>query len=575
MVVLTFALTVHETQGQTLRRIILLLGRLPGMNVGKITWPLLYVALSRTKKLSHIKLFPTGSTKYYHSMYFAHLLKLSMPINFKKWLRSYVDHSWDRNVLRNEHIKSVRKVEKRLELLGEEKTKRLKWIELKSFVKQMGYKATTRDRKMALFCILKEHMVKRLLWKTSKDLKPAKRTGDRRRKRTAQVVETESSEESKSSLRPAKRLRGSTGSKNDNVLRRSTRNRSSRKRSSTFLDLPLTIPRQADNLRRAKEKRLAQKHRKSDEKCLLSQPLHAEQRSSKGLDNLGNTCYFNSIVQCLLHCSLFRDAIENVPQRALSVAVLRELRLLFNQMTSNSASTHVRPSQCFSAAMNIPECKEAQMSLNENQEDAGEFFIRLIEHFRQKFRPLADIFVGLIRSTLTCQQCSNSYIKVDPFKLLSLSFPVVSNEQDPYNVPHTHNIYNLLGDFVKPEIISGYNCPHCAAQRPTEKILHILSTPKVLVLQLKRFSGLEKIYDFVRFPSDLTLKYVNDGNDADQSYRLTGVVLHTGPSIEDGHYIAYVSAEGKWLKANDSTIQEVRWETVRNKKVYLLFYMRL
>ena len=78
MVVLTFALTVHETQGQTLRRIILLLGRLPGYNVGRITWSLLYVALSRTRKLSHIKFFPTGSDKYYHPMYFEHLLRLRM-----------------------------------------------------------------------------------------------------------------------------------------------------------------------------------------------------------------------------------------------------------------------------------------------------------------------------------------------------------------------------------------------------------------------------------------------------------------------------------------------------------------
>ena len=81
MVVLIFALTIHETQGQTLPRIILLLGRLPGFNVGKITWTLLYVGLSRTRKLSNIKFFPTGSSKYYHSMYFAHLLKLSMPEN--------------------------------------------------------------------------------------------------------------------------------------------------------------------------------------------------------------------------------------------------------------------------------------------------------------------------------------------------------------------------------------------------------------------------------------------------------------------------------------------------------------
>ena len=209
MVVLTFAFTVHETQGQTLRRIILLLGRLPGMNVRKITWSLVYVALSRTKKLSHIKFFPTGSSKYYHSMFFAHLLKLSMPANLKKWYKSYVDHRWDRNVLRNEHIQHVREVEKRLEHLGLDKTKRLGWEELLSLVKKLGYKATTRDRKWMLYCKLKEHMVKRFLWKSSQDLEPIHNRSYRRGKRTAQMLEAESSQKSKSTVRPSKKLRKS------------------------------------------------------------------------------------------------------------------------------------------------------------------------------------------------------------------------------------------------------------------------------------------------------------------------------------------------------------------------------
>ena len=53
----------------------------------------------------------------------------------------------------------------RLERLGEAKTKREKWIQLKTFLKQMGYKTTTRYRKIMFFCKLKEHMVKRSLWK--------------------------------------------------------------------------------------------------------------------------------------------------------------------------------------------------------------------------------------------------------------------------------------------------------------------------------------------------------------------------------------------------------------------------
>jgi len=101
------------------------------------------------------------------------------------------------------------KVEKRLKRLGEDKTKTLKWIELRSLLKQMGYKTTTRDRKMQLFCKLKEHMVKRFLWKSSQDLEPIHNRSYRRGKRTAQMLEAQSCQKSKSTVRPSKKLRKS------------------------------------------------------------------------------------------------------------------------------------------------------------------------------------------------------------------------------------------------------------------------------------------------------------------------------------------------------------------------------
>ena len=144
-----------------------------------------------------------------------------------------------------------------------------------------------------------------------------------------------------------------------------------------------------------------------------------------------------------------------------------------------------------------------------------------------------------------------------------------------HDVSRTHDVYDLLDDFVTPEIISGYNCDRCSTQNPTEKNLDILSTPKILLLQLKRFQGLQKIEDFVRFPSKLRLNFASVGNGEHQLYRLTGVVCHRGTSIRNGHYIAYVLAEEKWLKADDTTIREVRYETVKRQEVYLLLYVRI
>ena len=330
-------------------------------------------------------------------------------------------------------------------------------------------------------------------------------------------------------------------------------------------------PRQGDHLGRPRKKKRTKKNGKSEANIYFPRLPHPECTRFHGLKNLGQTCYFNSIVQCLFHCPLFRETLENVPQPLLSVNVLRELRLLFSQMGKKSSLGYLETIRCFSAAISIPECKKANMNKN-RPEDAGEFFLRLIEYFGTKFKPLENIFQGKLRSTLLCQHCSQSSIIIDPFGLLPLSFPASYHEHD---ISHTHDVYDLLDEFVKPEVIHGCNCAHCPAQHPAAKTFDILSPPKVLVLQLKRFKGLQKIEDFVRFPSKLRINCASVANDQHHFYRLTGIVCHKGPSIANGHYIAYILAQDKWLKANDKTIKEIRYETVKRKAAYLLFYERL
>ena len=77
-----FAMTIHETQGQTLKRALLLLGRLPGLHVGRVTWSLLYVALSRARLLEHIKIFPCGLPGFAN---FRYLTKLKPSTKLVKW----------------------------------------------------------------------------------------------------------------------------------------------------------------------------------------------------------------------------------------------------------------------------------------------------------------------------------------------------------------------------------------------------------------------------------------------------------------------------------------------------------
>ena len=121
---LSFAQTVHEVQGQTLGRVILVLGRHAGRSIGKITWSLLYVALSRVKKLEHVKFFPCGRRNSVDC--FRHLTKLKPASNFVKWTKGYQKHMWDPTIIQQRQAGIDKAIESKLGVLGRERTLVLK-----------------------------------------------------------------------------------------------------------------------------------------------------------------------------------------------------------------------------------------------------------------------------------------------------------------------------------------------------------------------------------------------------------------------------------------------------------------
>ena len=137
-----------------------------------------------------------------------------------------------------------------------------------------------------------------------------------------------------------------------------------------------------------------------------------------------------------------------------------------------------------------------------------------------------------------------------------------------------YDLYMLMDHFHRPDIISGYRCAYCDVQQSSEKKLAIITPPKIFVVTLSRFRRLVKIDDFVRFPEELTIRYTVDGNEYHTLYRITGIIIHSGSSIEEGHYFAYVRVDEKWFRISDDNVTAVRWQTVRRKKAYMLFYQK-
>ena len=379
----------------------------------------------------------------------------------------------------------------------------------------------------------------------------------------------------------------------DEAIERPTKRRSSRYCNSAPVIRKKAKKRKLSKVLLPVDKSVANKHvdarpvlrkrRKTniDNVCGDIQSYEPQRPRYKGLVNPKNNCYFNSVMQCLLHCPLAKLTIENVPEYALSPA-LREIRILFNRMTNNDALTSLLPYECFKAVHNTRACRSVQMGLHNRQEDVTEFLAKLLEHFEEHLIPIDDVihlpyvFNIQISYAVFCRQCTYSNVSKEYLRLLSLQLPFPHNEEAADSIPQELNVYSLLDSYHSAENLDEHPCCQCRFTGGTEKKLKIINTPELLLIHLSRFTNDHlKIHTFVKFPTELSTGYIRDGNGQQRRYRLTGMIRHIGASIERGHYIAYMHISGNWYEANDSHIRELSWDTVRALQAYVLFYERI
>ncbi|KAF2205264.1 cysteine proteinase [Delitschia confertaspora ATCC 74209] len=141
-----------------------------------------------------------------------------------------------------------------------------------------------------------------------------------------------------------------------------------------------------------------------------------------------------------------------------------------------------------------------------------------------------------------------------------------------------------FAETTKSEILSEDNawyCGRCKAHRQATKTLAIWTTPDILVIHLKRFSGRNsrnKLNTLVDFPIeglDLTGK-VGLPEDKSLVYDLFAVDNHYG-GLTGGHYTAYAQNffDKQWYNYNDHDVSLVKDPNrVITAAAYLLFYRR-
>ncbi|XP_013885982.1 ubiquitin carboxyl-terminal hydrolase 2 [Austrofundulus limnaeus] len=327
-----------------------------------------------------------------------------------------------------------------------------------------------------------------------------------------------------------------------------------------------------------------------------------------GLKNLGNTCFLNSILQCLSNTLSLRDyCLHNLHRRDLNnsrtnTALMEEFAKLIQTIWTSSSSEAVCPSQ-FKTQIQ----RYAPRFVGYNQQDAQEFLRFLLDGLHNEInrvfvRPrgtmedfdhlsddekgkkmwtkylerenskIVDLFVGQLKSSLTCSHCGFCSTCFDPF--WDLSLPISKKSYGEVS------LMDCIRLFTKEDVLDGDEkptCCRCKTRRKCTKKFTIQKFPKILVLHLKRFSEGQrssKLSTFVHFPlKDLNLREFASESSTNAVYNLYAVSNHSGTTM-GGHYTAFCRNpnSGEWYTFNDSRVTPMSSSQVHSSDAYILFY---
>jgi len=330
---------------------------------------------------------------------------------------------------------------------------------------------------------------------------------------------------------------------------------------------------------------------------------------ASGLRNIGNTCFMNSVIQCLSNTKLLTNYLLNdehvrdinTTNSSMKGSLIKAFATVIKSLWKSNGRV-VDPSSLKGAVQRF-----APRFSGYNQEDSQEFLRYLLEglhedvnrvitkpqpihteidsslsvceqameawkrYIRRDDSHLVDLFVGQLKSTLRCSDCNHESVTFEPFWDLSLGIPSRTGEV---------SLLDCLDTFTKEEVLDGDEmptCERCKTRRKSTKRYSLYRLPKILVVHLKRFSPSErnrnKLSTTVTFPlNGLNLSRYTDSV-TNCSYNCYAISNHSG-TLYSGHYTAYAkhAQSGQWHSYNDSRVSKCSSSNVISNEAYLLFF---
>lgn len=288
----------------------------------------------------------------------------------------------------------------------------------------------------------------------------------------------------------------------------------------------------------------------------------------QGLINLGATCYFNSLLQCLLSCPAIFEVLDKIrdKEHVKNNSLARNMLLLW-EMALKGESIYNICVPIWRDIINISQRQNNIVKMDSGQQDAHEGLMMFLDAM-ETIPEVQRLFMHRHRIQILCSDCKEFVVDKKETNLVFEAQPDLKTEQIEKfkDVDEYYNTSMPLNEFLRKQngyVDANYKCPKCGKNGEKLKTTTLTMIPEILPVVLKKY----KNKTVTPFPAKL--EFLARGGKKKYVYSLVAQSEHSG-TMAGGHYWAVCNRQDGWKILNDSSVND--HNAGPTEYTYIIFY---